>query len=183
MFRTLIPGDSISVTLRKLVQGGRRGKLGYIQVCNKGSRQSVPGRSGIKLRNLAFCVWEDASLWTHWIHSFPTDPSCLGPTLFPCPPCVLHSPSSLVVILVGGSIPWSQLWEPSFTFGGQKSLMAVTFFVYWYGKRFSLHRLLSMCPDWKPIQLGNLLFTQWHLETGALCKEKEPSPEIVKEVV
>ena len=29
--------------------------------------------------------------------------------------------------------------SPSFTFGGQKSLMAVTFLVYWYGRRFISH--------------------------------------------
>ena len=32
---------------------------------------------------------------------------------------------------------WLDLfWEPSFTFGGQKLLMAVTFLVYWYGRRY-----------------------------------------------
>ena len=65
MFRTQSPGDNISVALRKLLQGGRRGKLGYIQVCNKGSRQAEHQRSDIRLRSLAFYVWEDASLWTH----------------------------------------------------------------------------------------------------------------------
>ena len=29
-----------------------------------------------------------------------------------------------------------QFWEPSFTFEGQKSLMAVTFLAYWYGRRY-----------------------------------------------
>jgi len=29
-----------------------------------------------------------------------------------------------------------QFWERSFTFGGQKSLMAVTFLVYWYGRSY-----------------------------------------------
>ena len=40
----------------------QEGKLDYISVCNKGSRQSESQTSGIRLRNLAFCVWEDASL-------------------------------------------------------------------------------------------------------------------------
>ena len=65
IFRTLTLGDHISVALRKLLQGGRRGKLGYIQVCNKSSRQAEHQRSDIRLRSLAFYVWEDASLWTH----------------------------------------------------------------------------------------------------------------------
>ena len=30
----------------------------------------------------------------------------------------------------------SQFWETLFTFGGQKLLMAVTFLVYWYGRRY-----------------------------------------------
>ena len=64
MFRTPGPGEGISVALRKLLQGGR-GKSGYVQVCNKGSRQSEHERSGVKLRNLTFSVWEDASLWAH----------------------------------------------------------------------------------------------------------------------
>ena len=64
MFRTLSPGDSISAPRRQ------EGKSGYIQVCNKGSRQSEHQRPGIKLRNLIFCVWEDASLWAHCTH-FP----------------------------------------------------------------------------------------------------------------
>ena len=63
MFRTLSPGDSISVALRKLLQGVRRVKSGYMKICNKGSRHSEYQRSGIKLRDLAFCVWEGASLW------------------------------------------------------------------------------------------------------------------------
>ena len=55
MFKAPSLRDSISVVLM--------GKSGYILVCNKGSRQSEHQRSGIKLRNLAFYVWEDGSLW------------------------------------------------------------------------------------------------------------------------
>ena len=65
MFRTQSPGDSISVALRKLLQGGRRRELGFIQVYNKGGRQSEHQRFDIKIRNLAFYVWEVASLWAH----------------------------------------------------------------------------------------------------------------------
>ena len=32
--------------------------------------------------------------------------------------------------------PLDQLWEPSFTTGDQKSLLAVTFLVCWYGRRY-----------------------------------------------
>ena len=40
------------------------------------------------------------------------------------------------ITMAGGGICWIELWEPAFTFGGQKSLMAVTFSVYWYGRRY-----------------------------------------------
>ena len=112
----------------------QEGKSGCIQLCKKGSRQSEHQRSGIKLRNVAFYVLEEVSLWAHWIHSFHVHLGYLGSILFPCSSCFLHSPSSW-------ESPWErgvsastglQFGQLSFTFGGQKSLMAVTFVVYWY---------------------------------------------------
>ena len=41
-----------------------------VYIYNKGSKESEHQRTGIKLRNLAFCVWEDERLWSHWIHAF-----------------------------------------------------------------------------------------------------------------
>ena len=81
MFRTPSLGEGISVAPRKLFQGGR-GKSGYIQVCNKGSRQSEHQRSGFKWRNLTFYVREDASLWAHWIHSFLRTSAIWGQSCF-----------------------------------------------------------------------------------------------------
>ena len=79
MFRTLSLGDSISVALRKLLQGGRsRGVRPYTTLQQR-SRQPEHHGSGVKLRNSAFYVWEDAKLWAHWIHSFQMQLSCLGP--------------------------------------------------------------------------------------------------------
>ena len=99
MFRTPGTGAWSSQALRKLLQGGR-GKSGYIQVCNKGSRQSEPQRSGIKLRNLAFSAWEDAIL----IPFICT--SAIGPILSHSS-CFLHSPSS-----------WAKwCWNPTHTVG------------------------------------------------------------------
>ena len=130
MFTTPSLGDSISITLRKLLQGGKRGESGCTQICNKGSRQSEQQRSDTHLRNLAFYAWEDANLWARCIHSFLVPLSCLGPILFLSSPCFLHSPTPQ-------QLPWrlaassgSPFGEPSFTFGGQKSLMAVTFLVH-----------------------------------------------------
>ena len=39
------------------------------------------------------------------------------------------------ITMAGGGICWIELWEPALTFGGQKSLMAVAFLVYWFGSR------------------------------------------------
>ena len=100
----------------------------YIHVCNKGNWESYHPRSDIKLRNLAFCVWEDASLWAHWIDPFHMHLSYLGPILFPCSYCFLHSPSSSAITMGGGV--WQQFPEPSSPFGGQKSLKVVTLLVY-----------------------------------------------------
>ena len=118
MFRTLSQGDSISVALRKLLQGGGE-KSGHIQVCNKGSRQSEHQRSGIKLRKLAFCVWEDASLWAHWIHFLHMHFSCLGPNPVSLFILLLAFPQLLSNHRGGGSISWIavlgaliHIWRP-----------------------------------------------------------------------
>jgi len=37
MFRTLSPGDSLSVALRKLLQGGRRGSQAIYKFATKGA--------------------------------------------------------------------------------------------------------------------------------------------------
>ena len=127
MFRTPSLEDSISVP-RKL-QGGRKGNQ-VSQVCNKGSRQSEHQRSGIKLRNLAFCIWEDASLWDHWIHPFHMHLMIWGHPVFLLtlllafiPPASQQSPWWWWLVGV------SQFGKLTFTFGGLSSLKAVTFLV------------------------------------------------------
>ena len=88
----------------------QEGKSGCIQVCKKGSKQSEHQRSGIKLRNVAFYVLEEASLWAHWIHSFHVHLSYLGSILFPCFPCFLLSPrSSAITVAASGSILWIEV--------------------------------------------------------------------------
>ena len=100
MFRTPSMRDSILEALRKLLQGGG-GKSGYIQVCNKGSRQSEQQRSGIKLRNLAFCALEDAALL----------PFICTLAILSHSSCFLPSPSSPAVTVGGDSIPWIPVLE------------------------------------------------------------------------
>ena len=125
MFRTLSPRDSISIALRKLLQGGRTWSQAIFKFAQKGA-------SSIKLRNVAFFVWEDASLWAHWIHSFPIHLSYLWPILFPCSACFLHSPSSSAITVGRGSIPWMEvlgalihIWRPKITDGCDISCLSV----------------------------------------------------------
>ena len=42
--------------------------------------------------------------------------------------CIPHAPQQSLRGMAASA--GSQFWEPSFTFGGQKSLMVVTFLVY-----------------------------------------------------
>ena len=72
MFTTLSLGDPHLSNPEKTAPTRQDGESGYIQVCNKGSRWSEHQRSDIKLRNLAFFVWEDAGLWAHCISSLYT---------------------------------------------------------------------------------------------------------------
>ena len=60
MSRTLSEGNSTLVAQRKLLQGGSTQAI--YKFATKGNRQSELQRLGFKLRNLAFFVWEHASL-------------------------------------------------------------------------------------------------------------------------
>ena len=128
MFTTLSLGDPHLSNPEKTAPTRQDGESGYIQVCNKGSRWSEHQRSDIKLRNLAFFVWEDAGLWAHYISSLYTSAvwgqPCFLVHLASCiPPAPQHHRR-------GGSICWTSAWGALITFGGQKSLMAVTCPVY-----------------------------------------------------
>ena len=132
MFRTPSQGDSMSVALIKLLQGGRRGSRAIFQFATEGVGQSEHTRSGIKLRNLAFHVWEESSLWALWIHSFHMHFSYLGPILFPCSSCILHSPSSSAITVGGGSTCWItvlgdvfHIWKPEIPDGGGISCLLI----------------------------------------------------------
>ena len=61
MFRTLSQADSISVVLRKLLQGGRRGSQATYKFATKGAGSLII--KDLVSRNLTVYVWEDASLW------------------------------------------------------------------------------------------------------------------------
>ena len=152
----------ISIALKKTAPRMQEGKSGCIQDCNKGSRQSEHQGSDTELRNLAFSVWEDASLWAHWIHPFNMHFIYLWRILFLCSPCFLHSPSSSCflhsssssAISVGwGSIPWMKFWEASFTLEARSCWWQWHFlFIDKAGDIFVAQpQLLSLCSRvWEP---------------------------------
>ena len=67
------PGDSISDSSEKLLQGGKGGARIYRRFCTKGQIVRnikilllIKETRYVKLRNLAlFYVWEDARVWAH----------------------------------------------------------------------------------------------------------------------
>ena len=77
---------------------------GYIQVCNKRSRQSEHQRSDIKSRNL-YSMYEkmQASGLTEFI-PFICISAIWGQILFLFSPCLLHSPTPSTITLGAGSI-------------------------------------------------------------------------------
>ena len=149
MFRTLSPGDSQSLSsLEKTAPGRKGGSQAMYKFATKGA-SSLNTKDPIKLRNFTFCVWEDSSFWAHWIHSFLRHLSYLGPnpislfTLRSGRWLLLASPQ-LLSNQRGGWQHW-KFWEPSFTFGGQKSLMAVTFLVDMAGDIFISQMHVLIC--------------------------------------
>ena len=102
-------------------------------------------------------VWEDASLWAHWIHSFHMHFNNLGGKSCFLIIYILNSlfttrsgryggwlllafpwgpqQTPFGVVALAGSQAFVPFWEPAFTFGGSKLQIAVTFFGHWYGKK------------------------------------------------
>ena len=99
-----------------------------------------------------FYLWKNASIWVHGIHAFHMHLSYLGPNLVSL--FTLRSGRySRWLLLVFSShspnphtpqqSPWRgvasvglKFWKPSFTFGGQKSLTAVTHLAKQYGRKY-----------------------------------------------
>ena len=93
-------------------------------------------------------------------------PVFLFTLLLACPPASQQSPWWWW--LVGGlATPGgSQFGELTFTFGGQKSLMAVTFFVDWYGRRY-FHFTPSISQ--RPLNFSKYLNT-WPFQAAMMHK-------------
>ena len=115
MFRTPSPGDSLSEALRKLLQGGRKGVRLYISLRQ---RQTAVWTSKIRYQIKEFsilCMGRGKPLgsMSSFLHMHL---SYLGPILFLCSPCFLHSPSSSAIIVGDGSICWISVWGAFFHF-------------------------------------------------------------------
>ena len=123
MFRTLSPGDSTSVALRKLLQGVRRVKSGYMKICNKGSRHSEYQIKGLSILCMGRCK-PLGSLNLYASHLSGANHISLFTMLLAFLQ-LLSNHHDGVAASAG-----LQFGEPSFTFGGQKLLMAGTFLVY-----------------------------------------------------
>ena len=129
MFRTLSPGDSISIAWRKLLQGGGRGSKATYMFATKGAGSlNTKIRYQVKELNI-LCMGKCKPLGT--LNSFVLPHlSYLGLILFPCSlegvadGCFLPSPSSSAIIVVGGSFcsvtvsgALIHIWRPEVTDG------------------------------------------------------------------
>ena len=114
MFRTPSLRNSISVALTKLLRGVcRRGSQAIYKLAKKGAGSLNIRNQISSLRNIAFCVWEGASLWAHWIHSFHRHLGYLGPnpvSLFIL--LLILFPQLLSNHLQGASISWFSFGSP-----------------------------------------------------------------------
>ena len=126
----------------------------YIQVFNEGNRPSEHQNSGIKLWSL-LCVRRCKPLgslnsFLSYMRLMCLDQSCfllhLASFISPAPQ------QSLWWLAASGG---SQFWEASFTFEGQKSLMSVTFLIYWHGRRY-FHFTVSCEPEKVYVQMLRL---------------------------
>ena len=125
MFRTMSLGDSISVALRKLLQGGRRWSQAIYKLAKKGAGSLNIRNQISSLRNIAFCVWEGASLWAHWIYSFYMHVSYLE--LNPISLFTFSSVQFSHSVVSNSATPWTAASQASlFITNSQNSLKCVS---------------------------------------------------------
>ena len=110
MFTAPSLGDRFSVALRNCSKEAR-GAVRLHTSLKQREQADWASSAGVKLGNLAVCVGRGRPLGSlHWVL---VRLSCLGPILFPCSPCFLHSPSSSAVTVQEAASAGSQLGEPS----------------------------------------------------------------------
>lgn len=183
MFRTLSPGDSISIALGKLLlQASRRQVRLYSHLQQ---REQAVWASEIKYQVKEFsilCMGRRKPL-AHWIHSFHMYLSYLGPSLFSCFPCFLHSLNSSLespwwgeeVVVAIHSL--DQFWEPLFTFGRQKSILYLLLINMAGDMSFTEtrtktldHALFTPSVSWPALVLPMWPCEMWHTLSLRNCK-------------
>ena len=136
MFRTPSLRDSISVALRKLLQGGRRGSQDSLQ-----QREKTVWSSKIRyqVKELSMlCMGRCKPLGS--LNSFLSyAPQLSGLILFPCSPCFLLSPSSSAITVEG----WQHLLDHSF--GSPHSLLEAR--EHWWLWHWLINMLINMAGD------------------------------------
>ena len=91
-----------------------------------------------------FYVWEDARVWTHWSHSFDVHLRSLGPgsCVFTTwvPQGLLWGVAVVWWLLDGrcSFLPESPQGSPAHYLWWLQLLRIVTFFVHWYGRKYSI---------------------------------------------
>ena len=155
-FSTRTPGDKISVALRKLFQGGQKGSQAIYSV-QQGEQVVWTSKIRWQVREFrVLCVGRCKPLGS--LNSFLSKStsaiwgqSCFLVHLKEWQMAASCIPSSSSAITIGGwqASAGSQFWKPSFTFGGQKLLMAMILHVYWRCFHFTVfsslfHSVLSI---------------------------------------
>ena len=138
IFRTSSPGGSISSNPEKTALRRQGGELIRLLLIKK--------TRYVNLSNLMLlCVWEDASVWSHWNHSFVIYLSYLGLVS-----CVSITWVSSGLTAGSGCNLIAARWQVFFSSWCTHScgwwlwlqlLMTVTSFAYWYGRKYSIYQV------------------------------------------
>ena len=99
MFRALSPGASISVALRKLLQGGR-GEVRLYTTLQQRKQAVWTSKVRYQVKEFSILCMGRCKPLFHMHLSY------LGPIQFPCSPGFLRSPSSSAVTVEGGQGHW-----------------------------------------------------------------------------
>ena len=114
MFRPLSPGASISVALRKLLQGGR-GEVRLYTTLQQRKQAVWTSKVRYQVKEFSIlCAGRCKPLGS--LNSLPSHtPQLSGTNLLPFSPCFLHPSSSLAMTLGVEACTTGSVWGPSFT--------------------------------------------------------------------
>ena len=189
MFRTLSPGDSISVALGKMLQASRKQVRLY---SNLQQREQAVWTTEIKYQVKEFsilCMGRCKPLGSlnPFLSYAPqlsgANPVFLFPLFLAFPWTPQESPlwgGEVVVVAISAGSVLRAFWEPSFTFGRQELLMAVISPVNQYGRRYFHftetrtktldHALFTPSVSWLILVLPMWPCEMWHAPSLRNCK-------------